>query len=97
MLEWIFEPAGMGDSLSSGFGSPPPPGCAEPHMPIDGATLRVAELTGPTPAGSARVYLSARDAVKWMEWLMAADRAHAGPGPQDLAAHMPQQTAFGDA
>src|SRR3546814_444162 len=97
MLEAIFEPAGMGDSLSSGFGSPPPPGCAEPHMPIDGAARRVAELTGPNSEGSARVYLSARDAVKWMEWLIAADRAPDGQAQQALATIMSPQTAIGAA
>lgn len=91
MREVVFEPADMKGALSSGFGSPPPADRAEPHLPIDGSARRVAELTGPNSEGSARVYLCARDAVKWMNWLIGAGAKSDGRGARALATIMTPQ------
>lgn len=48
-------------------------------MPDGQFALPVPDLTGPNSEGSARVHLSARDAITWLRFLLNASRGGAGP------------------
>ena len=62
---------------SAGLG--PGPNAAEPHMPIRGRMRPVPELTGDSSRGSARLYLCAEDAARWIAAMLAAAiRARSG-------------------
>jgi CubicO group peptidase (beta-lactamase class C family) len=54
---------------------------AEPHMFIQGSMTPVPELTGDSSQGSARVYLCAEDAARWIGAMLGAStRARSGEG-----------------
>jgi len=91
--EIIARPLGLKDSWSEGFGAPPRTAPAQPHMPLGGVARPVRELTGPNSEGSARIYLSARDATRWMGFLLAAFAgSEIGPlGAADVAMMMSPQ------
>lgn len=86
--ELLFQPLGMDDAVSAGNGDAPP-GAARPALPVAGRARIVRELTGANSEGSARVYLSARDAGLWMRALLDAFRgAQMGPLGHDQARAM---------
>ncbi|HXD35614.1 MAG TPA: serine hydrolase domain-containing protein [Rhodanobacter sp.] len=68
----ICTPLAMSDSFSAGFGAASLAHAAMPHLPIAGRPTRVRDLTGPNSEGSARMYLSGRDAGRWLRFLLAA-------------------------
>jgi len=68
----LLDPLGMQDARSAGFGVPPPPQAALPHLGSAHGPLPVRELTGPNSEGSARMHWSGRDAVRWLRFLLEA-------------------------
>ncbi len=80
--ECLCAPLGMADSGSAGFATTPDTAAAMPCLEIDGVPTRVRELTGPNSEGSARMYLSGRDACTWLRFLLdALAGSDAGPLP----------------
>ncbi|HXS04273.1 MAG TPA: serine hydrolase [Rhodanobacter sp.] len=78
----ICTPLGLADSYSAGFAVEPGADVALPCLPVSGVPTRVRDLTGPNSEGSARIYLSARDATGWLRFLLAAlGGSDAGPLP----------------
>ena len=81
LRQLIFAPLNFHDSWSEGGDvaekkNKP----AQPNVLIDGELTPVNELTGPNSEGSARVYLSPKDAAVWMRFLLAAyNGSDAGP------------------
>lgn len=76
----ICAPLELHDTWSGGTDVAPKGRPAQPHLPIDDKPVPVGELTGPNSEGSARVFISARDAVVWMRFLLSAcNGSDAGP------------------
>lgn len=76
----FFDPLKMHDSRSAGADVDVLEYVHLPSLDVGGAAVAVPELTGPNSEGSARIYLSPRDALLWINHLIEqtqVERGHA--------------------